>query len=99
MTHTQCVDTLVVPIVEAYRRLPDPVLLTFADGLLVFVNPRSRDAVRVLERGALRKTAFHDCPDARRRNHARDGPLVTGREVGGPRSSAPEKVATASRPS
>ncbi len=39
MTHTQCVETLTEPIAEAYRRLPHPVLLTSADGLLLFVNP------------------------------------------------------------
>ena len=39
MTHTRRVDTPAEPIAEAYRRLPDPVLLTSTDGLIVFVNP------------------------------------------------------------
>ncbi len=39
MTHARCAETLPEPVVEAYRRLPDPVLLTSADGLLLFVNP------------------------------------------------------------
>ena len=38
MTRTQYVEILAEPIAEAYQRLPDPVLLTSADGLLVFAN-------------------------------------------------------------
>ncbi len=39
MTHSLCAETLAEPIAEAYRRLPDPVLLISTDGFLVFVNP------------------------------------------------------------
>lgn len=39
MTPAEYRETLAEPIAEAYRRMPDPVLLTSNDGLIVFVNP------------------------------------------------------------
>ena len=39
MTHQQSAETLAEQIAEAYLGLPDPVLLTCTDGLLLLVNP------------------------------------------------------------